>query len=268
MTAPQVQTFLASKVPTCRTGYVCLKDFRQGHGGQAGGRDVQRLRRRPLRVGRRHHRKGRSVLRDQSEGPARDPAEGAGTRPAHLAERLAIHDGDGARLPRHRGVRHRLLRIPESGVWRGAAVQAYATPPGTSSYFTWFAPGNTWNVRFNPDAACGSAPVYIQNQATADLYYYRPISRTGPLWPRGYGEGDGCSAYGNRNSISTSFDWFGSTHGFEVAGTFVEYYNTQQAWLGYPVGPMTCGGVDGGCSQQFQGGYIYRAPTPLRRGSE
>ena len=39
----------------------------------------------------------------------------------------------------------------------GAAWQLkrYANPPGTSQYFTWYAPGKTWNVRYHPNAACG-----------------------------------------------------------------------------------------------------------------
>ena len=95
----------------------------------------------------------------------------------------------------------------------GAAWQLkrYANPPGTSQYFTWYAPGNTWNVRYHPNEACGSAPVYIQNQATANLYYYTPYQPNAAALRAGYGEGDGCSAYGNRNFFQYFTDWFGST---------------------------------------------------------
>lgn len=95
----------------------------------------------------------------------------------------------------------------------GAAWQLkrYANPPGTSQYFTWYAPGKTWNVRYNPDANCGSSPVYIANQATANLYYYTPYQPNAAALAAGYGEGDACSAYGNRNFYNYFTDWFGST---------------------------------------------------------
>jgi hypothetical protein len=100
----------------------------------------------------------------------------------------------------------------------GAAWQLkrYANPPGTSQYFTWYAPGRTWNVRWHPDAACGSSPVSIENQATADLYYYTPYQPNAAALRAGYGEGDGCSSYGNRNFFQYFTDWFGST---QVAST-------------------------------------------------
>ncbi len=95
----------------------------------------------------------------------------------------------------------------------GAAWQLkrYANPPGTSNYFTWYAPGKTWNVRWHPNAACGSSPVYIQNKATAALYYYTPYQPNAAALRAGYGTGDGCSSYGNRNFYQYFTDWFGST---------------------------------------------------------
>ena len=97
----------------------------------------------------------------------------------------------------------------------GAARQfkRYANPPGTSQYFTWYEPGNTWNVGYHPNAGCGSSPVYIENQATANLYYYTPYQPNRAAIAAGYGEGDGCSAYGNRNFFQYFTDWFGSTQG-------------------------------------------------------
>ncbi|MGW9346028.1 hypothetical protein ACWGR3_31290, partial [Streptomyces albidoflavus] len=95
----------------------------------------------------------------------------------------------------------------------GAAWQLkrYANPPGTSQYFTWYAPGKTWNILYNPNRDCGSSPVYVQNQATANLYYYTPYQPNAAALRAGYGEGDGCSSYGNRNFFNYFTDWFGST---------------------------------------------------------
>lgn len=78
-------------------------------------------------------------------------------------------------------------------------------------YFTYYAPGRTWNLRYHPNASCGSSPVYIANQATANLYYYTPYQPNAAALRAGYGTGDDCSAYGNRNFFSYFTDWFGST---------------------------------------------------------
>lgn len=74
-------------------------------------------------------------------------------------------------------------------------------------------PGRTIDVRFHPNAACGSSPVYIRNQATANLYNYTPYQPNPAAIAAGYGTGDACSAYGNRNFWNYFSDWFGSPTG-------------------------------------------------------
>ena len=66
-------------------------------------------------------------------------------------------------------------------------------------------------VRYNPTVACGSSAVYIQNQATASLYNYTPYQPNAAALAAGYGSGDSCSAYGNRNFWNFFTDWFGPT---------------------------------------------------------
>lgn len=95
-----------------------------------------------------------------------------------------------------------------SSAWQ---LKRYANPPGTSNYFTWYAPGHTWNILYSPTTACGTKAVYVQNQATADLYYYTPYTPNAAALNAGYGTGDSCSAYGNRNFYNYFTDWFGST---------------------------------------------------------
>jgi hypothetical protein len=85
--------------------------------------------------------------------------------------------------------------------------QEYAASPASFGYRA----GRTNNIRYNPDVNCGSSPVYIQNQATAGLYIYTPYQPNAAALAAGYGEGDGCSAYGNRNFWAYFTDWFGST---------------------------------------------------------
>ncbi|WP_181075047.1 cell wall-binding repeat-containing protein [Rathayibacter iranicus] len=81
----------------------------------------------------------------------------------------------------------------------------YANPPGSGSNFTAFAPGTTPNILYYPNTACGSSPVTIRNQATADLYYYTPYQ------PNDYaltGSGNSsCATYGNINFWYLFSDW-------------------------------------------------------------
>lgn len=68
----------------------------------------------------------------------------------------------------------------------------------------------TVNVLFNPDSSCGSSPVNIRNQATANLYNYTPYQPNRAALDNLYGTGDRCSAYGNRNFWRIFSEWFGS----------------------------------------------------------
>ncbi|MET0589790.1 MAG: hypothetical protein ABWZ77_01315 [Naasia sp.] len=67
----------------------------------------------------------------------------------------------------------------------------------------------TYDVRYSPDPACGAAPVDIRNQATANLYLYTPYQPNTAAVDNLYGDGDACSAYGNRNFWRIFTDWFG-----------------------------------------------------------
>ena len=84
--------------------------------------------------------------------------------------------------------------------------QLYAARPGSYNYQA----GRVNNVLFNPNAACGSSPVFIQNKATAGLYNYTPYQPNAAALANMYGLGDGCSAYGNRNFWRMYSDFFGS----------------------------------------------------------
>ena len=66
------------------------------------------------------------------------------------------------------------------------------------------------NVKLHPNAACGSTPVKIRNQATANLYNYTPYQPNKAALANPTEEGDGCSAYGNLNFWHFYNRWFGS----------------------------------------------------------
>lgn len=211
MSEAQIQSFLQSKVPTCQSGYTCLKDWYDTSrtttadamcGAYAGG------------------------IRERASTIIYKVAQACGINPQVLIVMLQKEQG----LVNHTWPSEWRYTIamgqgcPDTAACDtryygffnqvyGAAWQMkrYANPAGTSKYFTWYAPGNTWNVRWHPNSACGSAPVHIQNQATANLYYYTPYQPNAAAIRAGYGEGDGCSSYGNRNFYQYFTDWFGST---------------------------------------------------------
>lgn len=213
MSQDEIQRFLDSKVSSCESGYTCLKNWRGS---------------------------SRTVAADAMcgayNGSANESAasvifkvaQACGINPQVLIVTLQKEQA----LVTHRSPSPSRYQIamgqgcPDTAACDaryygffnqvyGAAWQfrRYTNPPGTSAYFTWYAPGASRNIRFHPDASCGSSPVYINNQATASLYYYTPYQPNAAALAAGYGEGNDCSAYGNRNFYNYFTDWFGSTRG-------------------------------------------------------
>lgn len=66
-------------------------------------------------------------------------------------------------------------------------------------------------VQYNPNASCGGKVINIQNRATSALYRYTPYQPNQSAINAGYGVGDSCGAYGNRNTWALFTDWFGDT---------------------------------------------------------
>ncbi|MBP9738453.1 hypothetical protein KBD20_02065 [Candidatus Saccharibacteria bacterium] len=76
---------------------------------------------------------------------------------------------------------------------------------------TWYTPyvvGNNF-IRWSPASSCGGSNVNIQNRATQALYNYTPYQPNQSALNAGYGMGDSCGAYGNRNFYLYFNDWFG-----------------------------------------------------------
>lgn len=61
-------------------------------------------------------------------------------------------------------------------------------------------------------AGCGYSIVNIKNRATAALYSYTPYRPNQAALNAGYGTGNDCSSYGNRNFFLYFSDWFGTTY--------------------------------------------------------
>ncbi len=85
-----------------------------------------------------------------------------------------------------------------------AALYRYVLDNGSRYYPV----GNNY-VQYNPNAGCGGTVVNIKNRATSSLYQYTPYQPNAMALAAGYGTGDACSSYGNRNFYSYFQDWFG-----------------------------------------------------------
>ena len=68
--------------------------------------------------------------------------------------------------------------------------------------------GNNY-IQYNPNSGCGGSWVNIRSLATSALYRYTPYQPNASALAAGYGVGDSCGAYGNRNFYNYFEDWFG-----------------------------------------------------------
>ena len=72
-------------------------------------------------------------------------------------------------------------------------------------------------VQYNPSWDCGGSMVNIRSLATSALYRYTPYQPNAAALSAGYGYGDYCSAYGNRNFYHYFEDWFsGITADYQI----------------------------------------------------
>ena len=104
---------------------------------------------------------------------------------------------------------------------------------------SWYSPyvkGSNF-IRWSPVASCGGSIVDVQNWSTAALYDYTPYQPNASALNAGYGMGDSCGAYGNRNFFLYFNDWFGSTTvpNFSAQAVWQQIYtdNTKATPLGW-----------------------------------
>ncbi|MFS2240927.1 hypothetical protein [Microbacterium sp. OR16] len=214
MNATQIDTFLRSKVSTCQSGYTCLKDYRQNT---------------PNRPSDQY-----------CAGYTGAPNESAATIISKVARSCGINPQVFiVMLQKEQG----LVTHTWPSDWRYSAALGQGCPDTApcdpqfagffyqiygagrqmkiyteGRWFTYYAPGKTWNILYHPNSACGRGPVSIKNRATSALYYYTPYQPNAAALRAGYGEGDGCSAYGNRNFYNYFSDWFGDPTRDAAAG--------------------------------------------------
>lgn len=134
--------------------------------------------------------------------------------------------------------------------------QRYAANPKSYSYRA----GYTNTIQWSVPTTCGTSKVYIQNQATAGLYNYTPYRPNQAALNAGYGTGDKCSAYGNRNFWLYFTDWFGSTQSTGGAAIAARAALPDAGVIGLPTSGVICGLVDRGCYRAHERGAIYWSP--------
>lgn len=72
-----------------------------------------------------------------------------------------------------------------------------------------YRPFETGPIQWHPNQGCGTSQVKIENYATAGLYIYTPYRPNQAALTAGWGTGDACSTYGNRNFYNYYKAWFG-----------------------------------------------------------
>ncbi|WP_305001537.1 cell wall-binding repeat-containing protein [Salinibacterium soli] len=216
MTESEIQAFLESKVPTCRVGYVCLKDFTQTT--QSKGADPMCT----AYTGAANERASRIIYK---------VAQACGISPrvilVTLQKEQSLVTDDwptagqyraamGAGCPDTAGCDPAQAGFFQQVYFGAWYLIRYGNPPGTgpgtpwSTNFAWkFAPGRTVDIQYNPNTACGTKSVTIRNQPTASLYIYTPYTPNAAALANLGGIGDACSSYGNRNFWDYYNRWFG-----------------------------------------------------------
>lgn len=208
MSVDEIQSFLNEQVPNCRDGYVCMKDYVE----TTFSRDA-------------------SVLCNAYEGAdnetsaqiLRKVSDACGVSVEALLvliqkeQSLVTHTwpsdwrfqkATGYACPDTAPCDERYFGFYNQVYNAAKQFKRYSNPPGTSRFFTWFPVGSTSQIRLHPNAACGTTPVTIKNQATAGLYYYTPYTPNQPAVVNISAVGDSCSAYGNRNFWRIYNIWF------------------------------------------------------------
>ena len=127
------------------------------------------------------------------------------------------------------------------------------------SWFNYRAGVNN-TIQWHPNSSCGTSTFKIKNNATAALYIYTPYRPNAAALRAGWGTGDSCSSYGNRNFYSFWKSWFGSPTAPAISGSILKYYNANNGAtkFGEPTSNMQYVSANGGgYMQSFQRGMIF-----------
>ncbi|WP_306232645.1 hypothetical protein [Agrococcus beijingensis] len=205
MTAAQVQSFIDARNAGCLAGYTCLDTYAQATPAMAADAYCDAM------TGRANESAASIIAR---VGAACDISQRFLVVLLEKEQSLVTHRSPSA----SRYLKATGFGCPDTApcdssvggffyqIYYGARqFNRYAAHPGNYNHRA----GVVNQVLFNPNAACGSSPVLIRNNATAGLYNYTPYQPNAAALANLYGTGDGCSAYGNRNTWRIWTDWFG-----------------------------------------------------------
>lgn len=257
MDANQVQAFLNAKGSGCQRGAdgsACLKNYSVTTGNRTADQlcsgyqgATESAASVITRVARACGVSPRVLLvllqKEQSLVTTTNPTANAYTKAAGYA----CPDNGAGCDPAYAGLMNQLYNAAKQ-------YQRYRAYPDSYSYQA----GYTENILYHPNTGCGRKSVYIANAATAGLYNYTPYVPNAAALRAGYGTGDSCSSYGNRNFFHWFTDWFGSTQ--SPGGTAIlDKYTAlggAKSFLGPATGGIMCGLAGGGCRQNYQNGVI------------
>jgi uncharacterized protein with LGFP repeats len=267
MTAAEIQSFLNSKQPSCASGATCLKSVKV---------DMPKMTANPMcdAIGAKSSQTAAQVIAAVGKACSVNPQVilvmlqkeqtlVTGRKPYSSAESVSLIYRKATGLgcpdtaacdPNKYGLFNQLYGV---AYW----LVRYTTPPGTTgsgwTSYNWFPVGRANGVLYNPNAACGAKTITIKNAATASLYYYTPYQPNAASLAAGWGLGNSCSSYGNRNFYLYFTTWFGSTHSV-VTGAIKTFWTAHKSTYGNPTSnAVTTTANGGGTSQAFQKGTIY-----------
>ena len=205
----QIQAFLEERMPACDPGFTCLRDLTLDH---------------PDRTADRYCDRMQGGTSESAAQIIHKVAVACGINPQVLLIMLEKEqalvtktDPEPLRFDQAMG-----FDCPDTGennaancnavhlgfanqVYRGARqMQLYTAQPGSFNYRA----GRVNTIPWHPATECGTSQVFIQNQATANLYIYTPYRANVAALAAGRGIGDACSSSGNRNFYNLYVDWF------------------------------------------------------------
>ncbi len=113
-----------------------------------------------------------------------------------------------------------------------AATMFHAILTSSTTWYTPYTLGNNF-VQWSPNSSCGGSTVNIVNRSTQALYNYTPYQPNAAALAAGYGTGDSCSSYGNRNFYEYFTDWFGITQSNGFMRVISDNTSDPRQWVIY-----------------------------------
>jgi len=219
MTVDEIQAFLEQRNPDCRDGFVCMKDFTEttfsrdqtvlcnAYEGAENETAAQILHKVSAACGVSVEALLVLIQKEQSLVTLSAPST------------IRFERATGYACPDTAPCDSQFFGFYNQVYNAAKQFKRYSNPPGTSRFFTWFPVGQSTLVRLHPNAACGTRPVTMKNQATAGLHYYTPYTPNDIALVNLASVGDSCSAYGNRNFWRVYNYWFNPNKDFRTMAT-------------------------------------------------